>query len=203
MNNTTEQMLAGRKKRILDAISLKQPDQLPIFLPISVFGAKYGGITVQEAFDFKNLAKWQDINEKLLLEYQPDESTVSIFAGFEMYSGVGPSAMSNHENIKNHLLQHFKPSSIFYRSVGFGLRAVILVTPHSANGLVNEGFKTKEELSQWLGENTFTLKGKSESTKPPVKPDIHLNIIVVGETTEGFELGNLHYITTASVDKWR
>lgn len=52
MNNTTEQMLAGRKKRILDAISLKQPDQLPIFLPISVFGAKYGGITVQEAFLF-------------------------------------------------------------------------------------------------------------------------------------------------------
>ncbi len=135
--------------------------------------------------------------------YLPDENTVSLFAGFEMYSGVGPSEASIHENIKNRLAQYFKPSTVFYRGVGFGLRAVILVTPQAANALVNEGFKTKEELSQWLGENTFTLKGKSKSTKPPVKPDIHFDIIVVGGTTAGFELGNLHYTTTASVDKWR
>jgi hypothetical protein len=135
--------------------------------------------------------------------YQPDESTVSIFAGFELYSGVGPSAVSNHENIKNRLEQYFKPSTVFYRSVGFGLRAVVLVTPQAANALVNEGFKTKDELRQWLGENTFLLKGKSGSIKPLVKSDIHLDIIVVGGTTAGFELGNLHYVTTASVDKWR
>ena len=52
MAKTGERLLAERKKRILDTIALMQPDQLPIFLPISVFGAKYGGITVQEAFLF-------------------------------------------------------------------------------------------------------------------------------------------------------
>jgi hypothetical protein len=135
--------------------------------------------------------------------YQSEESTISIFAGFEIYSGVGPSALPNHENIKNRLAQLFKPSTVFYRGVGFGLRAIILITPQAAEALVKEGFRTKAELSQWLGENTFRLKGKSGSTKPPVKPDIQLEIIVVGGTTEGFELGNLHYVTTASVDKWR
>ena len=43
---------------------------MPIYLSISAFGAKYAGITVKEAFE--NTPKWHDINEKLLLEYQPD-----------------------------------------------------------------------------------------------------------------------------------
>lgn len=135
--------------------------------------------------------------------YETHESTVSIFAGFEIYSGVGPSALPNHENMKNRLAQLFKPSTVFYRGVGFGLRAVILVTPQAANALVKEGFKTKEELSQWLAENTFTQNDKTMLKKPMRALDIHLDIIVVGGTTAGFELGNLHYVTTASVDTWR
>ena len=111
-----------------------------------------------------------------------------------MYSGVGPSPVSNHENIKNRLAHYFKPNSVFYRGVGFGLRAVILVTPQAANALANEGFKTKEALSKWLVENTWELKNKS---------DIQLDIIVAGGTAPGFELGNLHYVTTTSIDKWR
>jgi uroporphyrinogen-III decarboxylase len=70
MDKTSEELYAERKKRVWDAIALKVPDRVPIFLPISVFGAKYGGITLKEAFE--NATKWYDINEKLLLEYQPD-----------------------------------------------------------------------------------------------------------------------------------
>jgi len=70
MTKTPEELLTERTKRVWDAIALKVPDRVPIFLPISVFGAKYGGITLKEAFE--NSAKWYDINEKLLLEYQPD-----------------------------------------------------------------------------------------------------------------------------------
>lgn len=135
--------------------------------------------------------------------YPPRESTVSIFAGFEVYSGIGPSAYSIHENIKHHLVKYFEPITIFYRGVGFGLRAVILITPQAANALVNEGFKTKEELNQWLVENTFTQRDKTKLKKPVRTLNIHLDIIVVGGTTAGFELGNLHYVTTASLDKWR
>jgi hypothetical protein len=129
--------------------------------------------------------------------YKPVESTVSIFAGFEMYSGVGPSPVSMHENIKNRLAHHFKPDAVFYRGVGFGLNTLIMITPEAAEVLVKEGFGSKEELSNWLAENTWVLKDKSASK------NIHLDIIVVGGTAPGFELGNLHYTTTASVDKWR
>jgi hypothetical protein len=135
--------------------------------------------------------------------YQTPESTISIFAGFEIYSGVGPSALPIHENIKNRLAQLFKPSTIFYRGVGFGLRAIILVTPQAANALVKDGFKTKEELSKWLAENTFTQRDKPGQKNQMRALDIHLDIIVVGGTTAAFELANLHYVTSASVDKWR
>jgi hypothetical protein len=128
---------------------------------------------------------------------QPRDSAVSLLAGFDLYSGVGPTTLSNSENIKSKLQQHFKPDSVFYRGVGFGLRAVILVTPQTAHALVNEGFKSKEEFCQWLGENAFPNNNK------PGKSDIRLEIIVVGGTTEGFELASFHYTTTALIDPWR
>jgi hypothetical protein len=72
MTKTPEELLAERTKRVMDAVNLKVPDRVPMFLPISAFGAKYGGITVKEAFESENAGKWHDINERLLLEYQPD-----------------------------------------------------------------------------------------------------------------------------------
>jgi hypothetical protein len=95
------------------------------------------------------------------------------------------------------LQQHFKPDRVFYRGVGFGLRVAILVTPQSAVALVKEGFKTKEEFSQWIGENTFKLDSKAD------KNNFNVEIIVVGGTTEGFELASFHHTATALVDAWR
>jgi len=40
---TPEELLEERKKRVLDAAALKVPDRVPIFLPISVFGAYFVG----------------------------------------------------------------------------------------------------------------------------------------------------------------
>ena len=122
---------------------------------------------------------------------------MSVFTGFEMYSGVGPSPLSMHENIKNRLAHFFKPNAVFYRGVGFGLNTLIMVTPEAAEVLVKEGFKTKEELSLWLAENTWELDDKSRSK------DFKLEIVVAGGTTAGFELANLHYTVTNSIDKWR
>jgi hypothetical protein len=128
---------------------------------------------------------------------RPRDSAVSLLAGFDLYSGVGPTALSNSENIKSKMQKHFKPDAVFYRGVGFGLRAVILVTPQTAHALVNEGFNSKEEFSQWLGENAFPYNNKLG------KSDMSLEIIVVGGTTEGFELASFHYTTTALIDDWR
>jgi hypothetical protein len=135
--------------------------------------------------------------------YKAKESTVSLFAGMVML-GSGSTTIEGakmHERIKNQLAQNFRPINVFYRGVSFGMRATILVTPQAASGLENEGFNSKEELSQWLLENTFKPKGKAKSTLPP--PDSQLDIIVVGGAAAACQLGNLHYTTTASIDKWR
>jgi uroporphyrinogen-III decarboxylase len=70
MAKTVKELYEERKKRVMDAIALKVPDRVPIYLPFGVFGTKYAGITVQEAFE--NTEKWQEINERVFLEYQPD-----------------------------------------------------------------------------------------------------------------------------------
>ena len=70
MAKTPEELYAERKKRVLDAAALKVPDRVPMYIPFGVMGARYAGITIQEAFE--DMGKWQDINEKLFLEYEPD-----------------------------------------------------------------------------------------------------------------------------------
>jgi hypothetical protein len=135
--------------------------------------------------------------------YKAKESTISLFAGMAML-GHGTTtfeAATLHERIKNQLAQNFRPSNKFYRGVSFGLRATILITPQAASDLVKEGFNSKEELSQWLLENSFKSKGKAKSTQPP--PDSQLDIIVVGGAVAACQLANLRHITTTSIDKWR
>ena len=70
MAKTPEELREERRRRVLDAMTLKKPDRIPIYLPFGVFGAKYAGITVRQAFE--DTAKWKDIHEKMFLEYQPD-----------------------------------------------------------------------------------------------------------------------------------
>jgi len=70
MAKTPEELCEERRRRVLDTMTLKKPDRIPIYLPFGVFGAKYAGITVKQAYE--DTARWKDINEKMFLEYQPD-----------------------------------------------------------------------------------------------------------------------------------
>ena len=70
MAKTSDELCEERRKRVLDAMTLKKPDRIPISLPFGIFGAKYAGITVKQAYE--DTAKWKDIHEKLFLEYEPD-----------------------------------------------------------------------------------------------------------------------------------
>ncbi len=84
MTKSPQELLAERKRRIYDTIALKPTDSVPLFLPISCLGAKYGGITIKEAFE--NTPKWHDINERLVLEYQPDFFMGPV--GYDMETGT-------------------------------------------------------------------------------------------------------------------
>ncbi len=65
-----EQLLQERTKRLNDVLNLRQPDRIPIMMPISYMLAEIGGITKQELVD--NPDKCQELLEQAALEYQPD-----------------------------------------------------------------------------------------------------------------------------------
>ena len=70
VGKSNEQLLAERGKRLQDAMELKQPDRIPINVPVSYLLAEYGGITHRELQDNVDLA--QEILEKFAVEFEPD-----------------------------------------------------------------------------------------------------------------------------------
>jgi hypothetical protein len=126
--------------------------------------------------------------------FRPDESTVSLFAGYGMVYDVTITVPPHHAAIKRQLIGlNAFTMKMFYRGVSFGMRAIMLVTPKAAALLVEEGFNSKEALVQWLKKNTF----ESE------QPDMQLDIIVAGGVIQAYTPGNMYYTITASIDKWR
>jgi len=132
--------------------------------------------------------------------FKPEESTVSLYAGFGVVHDGSIPAEPHHAGIKNQLigLNAFTIKT-FYRGVTIGMRAVIFITPQAASLLVNEGFKSKEALLQWINENTF----KSDSKVKSKQSEMQIDFIVVGGAIQAYQPGNLHYNMTASIDKWR
>lgn len=143
-------------------------------------------------------AGWKPLH--VMKGHDPKESTVSLFAGYGIVYDVSLPAAPHHVAIKRQLigLNSFT-MKMFYRGVSFGMRAIMLITPQAAGLLVEEGFKSKEALFQWLNENTFKSEDKAKSEQP----DMQLDIVVVGGAIQAYQPGNMYYNTTASIDKWR
>ncbi len=63
-----------REKRVLDAIALKQPDRVPIFLYSTFWQARYAGMTCEEAmYDYEKLSA---AIKDSVLEFDPDSYTM-------------------------------------------------------------------------------------------------------------------------------
>ena len=70
LGKSPEQLCAERAKRVQDAIELKQPDRIPIFMGTGYMLAELGGITRKELYD--NPAKSQELLEKAADMFKPD-----------------------------------------------------------------------------------------------------------------------------------
>lgn len=157
--------------------------------------------------------------------YKPNESIVSLFRGHSLigYGGIRPYPIS--EIMRRGLLS--------LDAMSFGTTCTFLLSPLTVKDLVrNEGFDTKEKLSQWLIDNTFIamwnywldrpddlkaaksgiepfaslfkLPEEALSPLPLVPKGTPVEIILVGEEMERFwQFGNFRCITSASVDNWR
>ena len=69
-DKTPAQIYAERESRIQQAVQLKQPDAIPVILPMGYLLAEIGGISKAELHD--NSDKAQLYLEKAALEFQPD-----------------------------------------------------------------------------------------------------------------------------------
>jgi hypothetical protein len=141
-------------------------------------------------------AEWKPLH--VMKGFRKEESAVSLFAGYGIVYDVTLTTPPHHAEIKRQLtgLNAFT-MKMFYRGVSFGMRAVMLITPKAADLLVEEGFKSKEALCQWLRENTPESKTNSG------KPEMQLDIIVAGGAIQAYQPGNMYYATSASIDPWR
>ena len=159
--------------------------------------------------------------------FKAGESVVSIFTGLGMHPGQGANRRRGFKPAYNAQI-----SSILDTFAGY-FGALVVCDPLVAKNLKEAGFDTKEKLSEWLQMNTkMTVADYKESSyvasmtrrarKKAIQPyagwfklpatariprfaspkDIEI-VVTGGETLAVFQAGNLKYMTSAVVDKWR
>jgi hypothetical protein len=158
--------------------------------------------------------------------HKAGESYVSTLTGWSIIN-YGGFALPHHQFIKRML------TGLLGSGTGSGSQATLLLDPIAARDLRNdEGFDTKEKLSEWLMKNGTSpaqqywtrhadeLKKGKEGIEPfaswlkypedaflPVsnfRPETPIEIIVVGGETNAFLMaGDFRYVSGASVDNWR
>ncbi len=160
--------------------------------------------------------------------FKPGDSVVSLYSGLGIHPGQG--ARRAGARLKPAFDQQI--SSIMQTFAGF-FGALVLCDPLVAKELKAQGYDTKEKLSSWLHKNTtitvadyrearFTAEYDVPKAQKGIEPyaswlklpatariprfaspkDIDI-VVVGGETLAVFQAGNLKYVTSASVDKWR
>jgi hypothetical protein len=167
-------------------------------------------------------------------DYKLDESVVSILGGWSMLNYAAYKPHPHHEIMKRQL-QSFETSGAgTHHTPGInpGTQATFLLSPITSSDLKNEGFDSKEQLSQWLKENTYMtlwnywaampddlesgkagkepfasllkLPPEANSPRPLILQNVPVEIVVVGGGTDAFWMaGDLSCMASASVDAWR
>jgi len=158
--------------------------------------------------------------------YKPQESVISTLTGWSILN-YGGFALPHNKFIQRML------TAMFYSGTGGGGQATLLLDPITAKDLRNdEGFETKEKLSEFLMKNGSSpaasywgrrrddLKKAQSGVEPfatwlkypetayiPVstfRAETPIEIVVVGGQTNAFLMvGDFRYVSGASIDKWR
>jgi hypothetical protein len=160
--------------------------------------------------------------------FKAGESVVSIFTGLGIHAGQGAKGAGATAKPAFDI----QISSILETFAGY-FGALIVCDPLMAKGLKEQGYDTKDKLSTWLQQNAqimvedyknesyvsvydlpraekgdepyaswFKLPKGSRIPRFANSRDIDI-VVTGGETKALFQAGNLKYITSVQVDKWR
>ncbi|HEX4004359.1 MAG TPA: UGSC family (seleno)protein [Candidatus Acidoferrales bacterium] len=149
--------------------------------------------------------------------FKPTDNVVSFFFGFCVTQGQGGRGLG------------VKPIPLYHEAMSYNagpfasmFGALYLLDPLVANGLVELGYKTKEQLADWLQKNT-TISVKDvksmlfsglprgpeaanltdDSIIPKwQRPDSFNFVVIGGQTNPYHQLANMSYRVSSSIDKW-
>jgi hypothetical protein len=149
--------------------------------------------------------------------FKPEDNVISFFFGFLITQGQGGRGLG------------VKPIPLYHEAISYNVGpfaslfgALILADPLVANGLVELGYKTKEDLADWLQKNTTIsvkdVKSMLFSMLPrgpqaanltddmmiPKWPraDAFNFVAVGGQTNPYHQLANMSYRLSVNIDKW-
>ncbi len=166
--------------------------------------------------------------------FKAEESVVSILSGWSLLNYAAYKPHPHHEIMKWQLTSLETSGAGTHNTPGInpGTQAALMLSPITANDLRNEGFESKEKLSQWLKKNTYMtlwnywaampddlvsakagiepfasllrLPTEAKSPRPLILQDAVIEIVVVGGGTDAFWMtGDFRCLASASVDMWR
>jgi len=149
--------------------------------------------------------------------FKPEENVISFFFGFLITQGQGGKGLG------------VKPVPLYNVAMSANVApfaslfgALFLLDPLVANGLGDLGFKTRDQLADWLQKNTtVTVKDvksmlfsglprgvdpasfKDDDVIPKFQSAKAFEFVVVGGQTNPYhQLANMSYRVSVSIDKW-
>jgi len=158
--------------------------------------------------------------------FKPEENVVSIFNGWDIRQGHGAKGAGAV------LPKFDEQISSMFPTLTRMFNALVICDPLTVKALVEQGYDTKEKLQDWLWKNTTVsakeyrdsflahvwlypraLRGEEpyatwykvpEDTQIPCWPkasDIEF-VVAGGQTNTFFQVGNMNYVRSVSIDKW-
>jgi hypothetical protein len=149
--------------------------------------------------------------------FKAEEDVVSLFVGFSISQGQGGVGLG------------VKPVPHYHEAIAYNFTpfaplfgALVVCDPLVAQGLVELGYKTKEQLADWLKQNSkisvkdarSTLFGArwlqgpnaqlaDDAMVPRWQRADAINLVVVGGQTNPYHMvANMRYVVSISIDKW-
>ena len=147
--------------------------------------------------------------------FKPEQNVVSLFVGFSISQGQAGVGLGVKPVPQFH-------EALRYNMIPFGplVGALGVLDPLVAQGLVELGFKTKEQLADWLQKNSTISAKDARSTlfggrwvRDPQTPDDaripyyakadSYNFVVVGGQTNPYHMvANMSYRVSVPIDQW-
>jgi hypothetical protein len=181
----------------------------------------YNNVVIAE--DEKN-SKWSPFHVQK--GFKSEENVVSLFNGWDVRMGHGAKGSGA-------MMPKFDEQiSSMFPTLARMFNILVILDPLTVDGLVAQGYDTKEKLQQWLWTNSTVsgkeyresflahvwiypraLKGEepmatwwkqADDARIPVAPkpeDINL-VVAGGQTNAFFQVGNMNYSRSVSIDKW-